>query len=145
MTKRAKLSLDPSKRDRRRPPHGFDEGLEPATGVEQMGDGPRATDAVSPAQSTASSAELPPERTKPKAAGAPWQADRPRPEPTAGPQDPSRAPLADSGPGREADAAAAPARAVALLKALAHNPTVRIAVVSIAAGLSLYLLRRRLF
>jgi hypothetical protein len=119
MTKRAKLSLDPQQRGKAPPPHGFGSSAadEAAAAMAASHAGVSATD---------------PARRRGQNGGA-WQAQRPGP----------------SAAGHSAQGAAAAATTgnawVATARVLARRPLVRGAAMVVLAGLSLYLLRRRLF
>ncbi|WP_058557621.1 hypothetical protein [Thiohalocapsa sp. ML1] len=120
MTRRAKLSLDPEQRTKAAPPHGFD--------GEPDKQEPDAVPAPAPAAAAEGIAEA--ERV-----ARHWQADRPTPcaeegAVAAAPQHPLRA---------------AGSTVVAVARVLARKPAVRAVGVAVLAGVSIYLLRRRLF
>jgi hypothetical protein len=119
MTRRAKLSLDPDRRNKTAPPHGFD------------GDSADAEAAAVPVGTPAAAADG---IADAKRAAGHWRADRSAPE-----QDAHAVPAAAEVPYGVGSAI------VATVKVLARKPAVRTAGVAVLAGLSLYLLGRRLF
>jgi hypothetical protein len=131
--KRAKLSLDPKQRSKSAPPHGFD--TQAAAGQSRSAGEPNAGQGQAPAKGATG-----------RPAAAPWQAHRPAPPPESATSATPAAPHH-----REVAAASTPAGPAAerglsaRAAAIGRHPLVRAAAVALAAGLSLYLLRRRLF
>lgn len=127
--RRAKLSLDSKQHSKSPPPHGFqspsDAGQSAAAGAAKQAQGQASTEA---------------DGGRP-AAGR-WEAHRPSlpPESQAGAE--PTAPLHEEAPASSPAAARAPSARAA---AIGRHPLVRAAAVGLAAGLSLYLLRRRFF
>lgn len=120
MTRRAKLSLDPEQRTKAAPPHGFDGEpgkQEPETVPDPVPGA--AAEGIAEAERVARH----------------WQADRPTPcaedgAAVAAPQHP----LLVAGNA-----------VVAVARVLARKPAVRAVGAAVLAGVSIYLLRRRLF
>jgi hypothetical protein len=141
MSRRAKLSLSDTERRKGPPPaHGFDSAAQSPTAVDSSGVGtegnedsghradvsPRATDTAQLGQT--------PSREEPRAAGGAWQVDlgtRPATSDTA-------SDASASGFATAAGEEPLPARP------FWQQPAVRVALVSAAAILSLWLLKRRL-
>jgi hypothetical protein len=120
MTKRAKLSLDPVSRAKGEPPHGF----KPGAGT---------------ADTDAGHAPVRPGASKPRSAAGAWQADRPKvPD-----GDAAGAPTANRS-AFESPAQTLPLGLPPQLAALAKHPLARTLALGAAAGLSFYLLKRRL-
>lgn len=118
MTKRATLSLDPQRRSKGQPSHGFAADEPP-----KSASGPSTTPSPSP---------------RPKKAGT-WQAHRPK----IAQADPVATPAAgqteaDSPDGRLSHPLSQQ------LATLVRHPVVRLISLGVAAGLSYYLLKRRL-
>lgn len=147
MTKRARLSLDPGQRSKAPPPHGFDPEADDAAP-------PDATGGAASTAEPARAAPLAASYDRPKRAGGRWRAHRPQSEPQSEPRpepepEPgaaaARAPDAATGIGSPAFGASSGTALLAHLRALSRRPVVRAIAVGVAAGVSLYLLRRRLF
>jgi hypothetical protein len=120
MTKRAKLSLDPARQAKGEPRHGFGDEMETGDAVPETPPAP------------------PPEPTPRPAAGA-WQADRPKSaDSTAAAA--SAATRSPPEPARKTMPRTLPPQ----LATLAKHPLVRMLALGVAAGLSFYLLKRRL-
>jgi hypothetical protein len=124
MTKRAKLSLDPQQRSKPAPPHGFAGQAAPSPDAGAVHPG-----AAAPAKGSTAEAG----RAAGQAAGH-WRANRPEPAAAQG------AAVAEDQP-----AGGGIGAWVAGVRVLARKPVVRAVAVGMLAGLSFYLLRRRLF
>jgi hypothetical protein len=131
MTRRAKLSLDPKQHSKTPPPHGFDV---PA---------PTPAEPERPDGSTAAS--------RPGAGGTParpaggrGRAHRREPVASQAPDDSSGLEGA-TGDARPATPGHTPGAVLAVARVLSRRPLVRALAVGVAAGISIYLLRRRLF
>jgi hypothetical protein len=131
--RRAKLSLDPKRHTKAPPPHGFDA---PETASAEQSQAPDDAATGLGASAGAGAARR-------RAAG--WQAHRPVPaEPSAA----MAGAEASGGSPAERDGAIAAHGAdtwLAQAAALSRHPAVRALAVGVVTGLSLYLLRRRLF
>ncbi len=123
MTKRAKLSLEPDRRAKAPPSHGFESPTEiPPAGA-------------AAARKAGSQGAVQDQTPTPARAAAGWQAHPPGSTPSPRPVSPDPTPPHSVGAGALA----------VRLGSLARRPLVRAVAVGLAAGLSLYLLRRRLF
>ena len=130
MTRRARLSLDPAQRSKAAPPHGFETP-------------PAASDAREPADETAAAAGSAGNGAEgARQTTGHWRADRPQP---AGAAEAPTDAVADAGVTGTAATARPAGALLASVRVLSRRPLVRVLAVSVAAGLSLYLLRRRLF
>lgn len=131
--RRAKLSLDPKQHSKSPPPHGFETS---PTGGQSASTG-EANEAKGQA-ATAGGGERP-------AAGR-WEAHRPSPPPGSQTGAESTEPLRKEAPASSTAAVRGAERALLTrAAAIGRHPLVRAAAVGLAAGLSLYLLRRRFF
>jgi hypothetical protein len=128
MTKRAKLSLDPQQRSKPAPPHGFAGQAAPPPDAGAVHPG-----AAAPAKGSTAEAGQAAGPAAGRAAGH-WRANRPEPEPA------QAAAVAEDQP-----AGGGIGAWVAGVRVLARKPVVRAVAVGMLAGLSFYLLRRRLF
>ncbi len=135
MTRRAKLSLATDQQHKGTPPHGFD-GPQPAAAGESAEQAGPAPEQAAPARDA---------NRVGRRAGGRWRADRQ----AAGAAGAGAGPQAGEprDPAGQTSASAMPAGKVVLSRAaaLSRHPVVRVVGLSLLAGLSIYLLRRRLF
>jgi hypothetical protein len=131
--RRAKLSLDSKQHSKSPPPHGFET---PAA----------AGQSASAGEANQAQVQASTEGGAGRPAAGRWEAHRPAPAPESQAGAEPTDPLHEAAPAPST--AAVPAQERALLAraaAIGRHPLVRAAAVGLAAGLSLYLLRRRFF